>query len=220
MNRRATKRATQLINKDEFKMNRRRRSARCSTFIKLNRKLIKLKIDCRAHWGCARGNVLRVPGRARPHRGHARPRESRRERAVAPGTGRAPPGRGQEGATRGRARGRRQGAARDVRGEGGAGGREGRRRGHERSAAGGPRRSTPGGRGGAPPGGPHGTRARGPRGSRAGHTQGATWGREREREKERELTSRSKSGDHRLQNLGHHGGEREMGERWSCAREN
>ena len=32
---------------------------------------------------------------------------------------------------------------------------------------------------------------------------------QRERERGGELTSGSKSGDHRLQNLGHHGGERE-----------
>jgi hypothetical protein len=41
-------------------------------------------------------------------------------------------------------------------------------------------------------------------------------GEERERERERELTSGSKSGDHCLQNLGHHGGERE---RWERERE-
>jgi hypothetical protein len=35
--------------------------------------------------------------------------------------------------------------------------------------------------------------------------------RERERERGGELTSGSKSGDHRLQNLGHHHGERERG---------
>jgi general stress protein YciG len=35
----------------------------------------------------------------------------------------------------------------------------------------------------------------------------------RERERGGELTSGSKSGDHRLQNLGHHGGERERGGR-------
>jgi hypothetical protein len=37
--------------------------------------------------------------------------------------------------------------------------------------------------------------------------------RERETERGGELTSGSKSGDHCLQNLGHHGGEREVGER-------
>jgi hypothetical protein len=58
---------------------------------------------------------------------------------------------------------------------------------------------------------------RGPHGG-GGEKKGR--GRRREREKERELTSGSKSGDHRLQNLGHHGGEREVGERGSCAREN
>jgi hypothetical protein len=40
--------------------------------------------------------------------------------------------------------------------------------------------------------------------------------RERERERGGELTSRSKSGDHRLRNLGHHHGERE---RWERERE-
>jgi hypothetical protein len=44
--------------------------------------------------------------------------------------------------------------------------------------------------------------------------------RRRGREREGELTSGSKSGDHRLQNLGHNREEREMGERGSCAREN
>jgi hypothetical protein len=39
--------------------------------------------------------------------------------------------------------------------------------------------------------------------------------REREREREGELTSGSKSGDHRLQNLGHHG-ERERWRRGGC----
>jgi hypothetical protein len=38
----------------------------------------------------------------------------------------------------------------------------------------------------------------------------------RERERGGELTSGSKSGDHRLQNLGHHRGEREVGERGGC----
>jgi hypothetical protein len=45
-------------------------------------------------------------------------------------------------------------------------------------------------------------------GSRAGEKTGR--GRERARERGGELTSGSKSGDHRLQNLGHHG-ERERG---------
>jgi hypothetical protein len=40
-----------------------------------------------------------------------------------------------------------------------------------------------------------------------------------ERERGGELTSGSKSGDHRLQNLGHHGGERGGGEE-VAAREN
>jgi hypothetical protein len=74
----------------------------------------------------------------------------------------------------------------------------------------------------------------GARESRARRAQGATRGgggwkkkgsgrrreREREREKERELTSGSKSGDHCFPNLGHHGGDREMGESGSCAWEN
>jgi hypothetical protein len=56
---------------------------------------------------------------------------------------------------------------------------------------------------------------------RAGEKKGEGEGtRERERERERErggeLTSGSKSGDHRLQNLGHHHGERE---RWQRERE-
>jgi hypothetical protein len=53
----------------------------------------------------------------------------------------------------------------------------------------------------------------GAQGTRREHVQGrrkgSGRGRERERERERELTSGSKSGDHCLQNLGHHGGERE-----------
>jgi hypothetical protein len=58
-------------------------------------------------------------------------------------------------------------------------------------------------------------------GTRTGEKEGeGEEERERERERERggELTSGSKSGDHRLQNLGHHG-EREMGEREVTARE-
>jgi hypothetical protein len=67
----------------------------------------------------------------------------------------------------------------------------------------------------------HGGAARGPsrrgdarRGGRgrAGEKKGEGEGK-RERERGGELTSGSKSGDHRLQNLGHHHGEREMGER-------
>jgi hypothetical protein len=87
--------------------------------------------------------------------------------------------------------------------------------------------------GGASPG-LRGSAARGRAGepceTRAGgHTGGGGWKkkgsgrrreREREREKERELTSGSKSGDHRFPNLGHHGGDREMGESGSCAWEN
>jgi hypothetical protein len=48
----------------------------------------------------------------------------------------------------------------------------------------------------------------GAQGTRAGEKEG-----EGKRERERELTSGSKSGDHRLQNLGHHGGERKRGGR-------
>jgi IS5 family transposase len=50
----------------------------------------------------------------------------------------------------------------------------------------------------------------GVQGTRAGEKEGQGEGkRERERERGGELTSGSKSGDHRLQNLGHHGGDRE-----------
>jgi hypothetical protein len=59
--------------------------------------------------------------------------------------------------------------------------------------------------------------AAGAQGTCAGEKEGEGEGK---RERERELTSGSKSGDHHLQNLGHHGEEREMGERGSCAREN
>jgi hypothetical protein len=55
----------------------------------------------------------------------------------------------------------------------------------------------------------------GARGKKEGEGEG-----KREREKERGAHLGSKSGDHRLQNLGHNGEEREMGERGSCAREN
>jgi hypothetical protein len=70
--------------------------------------------------------------------------------------------------------------------------------------------------------GPPRTRARGAHGPRRGRVTGRRRGRagkkkgegegkrERERERGEELTSGSKSGDHRLQNLGHHG-ERERG---------
>jgi hypothetical protein len=50
-------------------------------------------------------------------------------------------------------------------------------------------------------------------GSRAGEEKGRGKERERERERGGKLTSGSKSGDHRLQNLRHHGGEREVEER-------
>jgi hypothetical protein len=94
-----------------------------------------------------------------------------------------------------------------------------------------------------PSGGAREGAPRGPRGERAGGRRGApprctterAWGpqgrkkkgrgrrRERGRERERggELTSATKSGDLHLQNLGHHGGEREVGEREGVAvREN
>jgi hypothetical protein len=53
------------------------------------------------------------------------------------------------------------------------------------------------------------------RAARVGEKEGEGEGK-REMERERELTSGSKSGDHRLQNLGHHGEEREVGEGGSC----
>jgi hypothetical protein len=56
----------------------------------------------------------------------------------------------------------------------------------------------------------------GPRGARTGRPRGGRRkgrGRGRERERGGELTSGSKSCDHHLQNLGHHGGEREVEER-------
>jgi hypothetical protein len=52
-------------------------------------------------------------------------------------------------------------------------------------------------------------------GTRAGEKEGEGEGK---RERERELTSGSKSGDHHLQNLGHHGGERERWEREGVVR--
>jgi hypothetical protein len=68
--------------------------------------------------------------------------------------------------------------------------------------------------------------ARGGRGGR-GEEEEEEGERERERERERrrrgrgrgELTSGSKSGDHHLQNLGHHGEERDGRERELCAGE-
>jgi hypothetical protein len=73
-------------------------------------------------------------------------------------------------------------------------------------------------RGGPPAGSGRGAARRGRRGVRdKGHAwrkKGEGEGkRERERGGEGELTSGSKSSDHRLQNLGHHGGERERWER-------
>jgi hypothetical protein len=53
-----------------------------------------------------------------------------------------------------------------------------------------------------------GTRREGARGKKEGEGEG-----KRERERGGQLTSGSKSGDHRLQNLGHNGGEREVEER-------
>jgi hypothetical protein len=85
-----------------------------------------------------------------------------------------------------------------------------------------------GGHGGAPPGlcgecrrGATRGRARGPWGSGMGRTPGGrAVGKKkgRGRRRERELTSGSKSGDHRLQNLGHHGGERDGREGVVCGR--
>jgi hypothetical protein len=129
------------------------------------------------HWGCTRGNALRVPGHARPRRGQGGRRREGPSRGRG-GSGGAPPRPRREHA-RGPRGERRQGATRDA----------------HQGATGEP--------GGTPTG---------------GHAGGRRGG--EEREKDRELTSGSKSGDHRHQNLGHHGGEREVGERGSCAREN
>jgi hypothetical protein len=105
---------------------------------------------------------------------------------------------------------------------------EGPSRGRARALPGRARDTRQGATRGAPPGG-HTGRAlegrggatrdarRGPRGE--GGEEGEEK-RERDRERGWELTSGTKSGDLRLQNLGHHGGEREVGERGSCAREN
>jgi hypothetical protein len=63
-------------------------------------------------------------------------------------------------------------------------------------------------------GGRRGRGVDGEQGARDGEKEGEVKGkRERERERGGELTSGSKSGDHRLQNLGHHGGERDGRER-------
>jgi hypothetical protein len=137
-----------------------------------------------------------------------------------------------EGPNRGLARERRQGAARGACGghagapPGGARGGRGRGPrgappGPRGSAAGGPHRGARGPRGeSAPEGagsaaGGRGERRRGPQGPRGERAEGRGGGRRRggggeEREGEGELTSGSKFGDHRLQNLGHHG-ERERG---------
>jgi hypothetical protein len=71
-------------------------------------------------------------------------------------------------------------------------------------------------RGARPPGprrhqvarGRQGRAGEGARGKKEGEGEG-----KRERERGGQLTSGSKSGDHRLQNLGHNGGEREVEER-------
>jgi hypothetical protein len=98
--------------------------------------------------------------------------------------------------------GRRRGAARDA-----PRGRARARQGAAGSAAGGPRegaRQGPrGGAAGEPLGGRGARRRRGTRGGRLGRAQGGRAG-EEEGEGEGKLTSGSKSGDHRLQNLGHH----------------
>jgi hypothetical protein len=59
----------------------------------------------------------------------------------------------------------------------------------------------------------------GQQGARREEERGGEGERGRGREKERELTSGSKSGDHRLQNLGHNGEERDGRERELCAGE-
>jgi hypothetical protein len=206
-------------------------------FIKLNSKLIKLKFDRRARWGCACGNALCKP------RGAALPGHGRRAGAEAALRGRGhvpgPRPRAGAGATcwgRGRAPGRprpcRGGWAEPQ------GSRGPRRRG-SRGRATGEGRGTPSweqgraarmSRGRAV--GEAGARRRGPRprrGARAGGNGGRAGKKkgegeekiERERERERggDLTSGSKSGDHRLQNLGHHGG-RERGGEEVAVREN
>jgi hypothetical protein len=128
-----------------------------------------------------------VPTGTRAASGHARTRQGTRAR------GARPPGRGaRERAATGH-------------GRAGAQGRRGRRGARPRARGVG----SPGRRGaGAGVAG---------RVTRAGEKEGEGEGkREMERERERELTSGSKSGDHRLQNLGHHGEEREVGEGGSC----
>jgi hypothetical protein len=60
-----------------------------------------------------------------------------------------------------------------------------------------------------------GARGRGRAGEKEGEGEG-----KREREREKELTSGSKSGDHHLQNLGHHEGERGWEREGVAAREN
>jgi hypothetical protein len=64
------------------------------------------------------------------------------------------------------------------------------------------------------------TSARGRAGSRSGEKKGRGRGRERERERRGELTSVSKFGDHRLQNLGHHGERERDGGEEIAAQEN
>jgi hypothetical protein len=193
-----------------------RQSARRSTFIKLNSKPIKLKFDRRTRWGCTRGNALGKPrgavlpgarGRA-PDRGRAggRGRAQGRQGATpeGPGAGTGPrtvPGR------QGRATPLREGLrrrARDARarGTGGVARRDARARGTGGSRAGTHAR-----------GGRAGSRAGEKKGARNEEERGGEGKREREGERGGELTSGSRSGDHRLQNLGHHGGEREVEER-------
>jgi hypothetical protein len=85
----------------------------------------------------------------------------------------------------------------------------------------------PPGRGARPPGrwcarqpGARGHQGRAGEGARGKKEGEGEWKREREKERGGELTSGSKFGDHRLQNLGHNGEEREMGgEKELCAGE-
>jgi hypothetical protein len=111
--------------------------------IKLNSKLIKLKFDHRARWGCARGNALGEPGGAARRagaapggytaegRGRAAVREARagpRRRVRGPGQA-APLRQGGRG-------GPRRGGCRDARRGGGVGKGEGRVQGGKREGRG------------------------------------------------------------------------------------
>jgi hypothetical protein len=155
-------------------------------------KLIKTKNQSPRVWGCARGNALGERG-ARSRAGRAEATRAALRHAQGPHTGSHA-----AEATGPRARGLGDRAA-GAEGRGAAA-----HRGHGEGAT---RRGRAAG-GATLPGAARRGRAAGEPRAREKKVRGR--GRERGRGKGK-LTSGSKSGDHRLQNLGHHG-EREMGE--------